>query len=276
MQPVSRKCALLASALGLALLGVAHAQFPGQPYTDGPGVVGLYHLNESLGVVAFDDNSSGRPANNGTVVNGAEWTPALYDNGLAFDWQSNQHLNVGEATRYASQIQIDFDVKLNYHFVSDYGRLFAQTEGYFVRLNVDDSGGPYNGTLVASFLVRDWGGSYHSVSTSGAGNLIMDGNTWMHLTFTILTDGTNTTFSMYNNDILTASSSFVGNIWRDAGGAMDLNFGSTATGDAGAADMVMDEIRVMNVITVPEPSTYALLAAGIGMVTFARLRRRSA
>jgi PEP-CTERM motif len=274
MQPVSRKCAVFASALGLALSGVAHAQFAGQPYSDGPGVKGLYHLNESVGVVAFDDNSSGRPAQNG-IVDGAEWVPALYDNGLAFDWQSSQTLNVGEATRYSNQVQIDFDTRLNYHYASEYGRLFMQNQGYFTRLAVDDSGGPFDGTLVLTFLVRDTDGSYHAVSTSGATNLIMDGNTWMHLTFTINSDGANTVFSIYNNNVLSVSSSFAGNFFKDSGENMNLYFGSIATGGSGAADMVMDEIRVMDVITVPEPSTYALMAIG-AIVVVARLRRRTA
>lgn len=274
MQPVSFKAAMCL-AIALTTSASAFAQFVGQPYSDGPGVVGLYHLNQSSGTVAFDDNSSGRPANNG-IVNGAEWVPALYDNGLTFDWQSSQTLNVGEATRYSNQVQIDFDVRLNYHFASEYGRLFQQNQGYFTRLAVDDSGGPFNGTLVLTFLVRDTDGSYHAVSTSGATNLIMDGNTWMHLTFTINSDGANTVFSIYNNDILSASNSFSGNFFKDSGEDMNLYFGSLATGGSGAADMTLDEIRVMNTIAVPEPSTVALVGLVAAGVFFKVARRRLA
>lgn len=259
------------TATGLLTLGAAQAQFVNNAQT-----IGLYHLNESSGNLAPDDNLNPfRTPHEGTTSGtdgGPAWVPALFDNGLQFTGGSNDFLSVGEASRYVTDLTIQFYINPDvYNGSYAESRLFSQNEGFIARMYLTED---FQGwRLQWNVRGTENDAAYHTIITPDNGTVFnLAPNTWTQVSFTRVYDGVNTTFGIYKEGSLVASSSFAGAPFVDSGSAMNVGFGPAGQG------YTLDEIRFLDGTAVPEPGTVALAAIGLGALglRFATRRRRAA
>ncbi|NGZ85954.1 PEP-CTERM sorting domain-containing protein [Duganella sp. SAP-35] len=143
--------------------------------------------------------------------------------------------------------------------------------------------GGHSGSAAVGSVIRSWDNNEYGISTDG----VVQGLNKASWNFGALNDVTGTQTITYNatTHVLSMTGSF-----SDALGhtlnvsdsdTVDLSakFGSTMyvgfTGATGGAD-ADQRITGFSVSAVPEPETYAMLMAGLGLVGFAVRRRKAA
>ncbi|MHB0947245.1 MAG: LamG domain-containing protein [Sedimentisphaerales bacterium] len=187
-----RKDLFVVCVIGLVLLGggVSQAFIPGQ-YADDAKTVGLYHLNQSSGTTVLDDASSGRTANNATLVGNdlPAWTTGAFGNGL----HENMAASTGGSLQVVGGITngtwhvTEMSVKWDYTSTGIPGEggfagyLFADWSMEFARVFVDDTNPlNYRGKIVFGF--QSYGDpQWQQIMTPYEFSLQAD--VWTHLAF---------------------------------------------------------------------------------------------
>ena len=170
-------------------------------------------------------------------------------------------INVGPLTGLSANYTIEFYFKWDYAYVDYLGNLFYAQEAAFARSFLVDHGlSP--ATYRVNYAVRKGNGDWAEIITPA--DSVLGNDQWHHLAFTRNWDGANTSFAIYVDGNVAASSSFAGGFW-EPGLDVLLPFGA-----AGSMDGTLDEIRFSNVARtdfgVPEPATMTILLIGAGLL----------
>ncbi len=250
----------LVIGLAINLAGVAQADFLGvAEYADTVSTKALYHLNQTSGTTANDDNSSGRSAINASLENSPVWTTGVLDNGLHFTRNSTQRLNMGNVLNTGS-FTLEFYFKWDYIYTSELGNFFGADSTLFARggLITHD---PAPATAKVTFGVRDGSGNWRQIDGGDTYSLDTD---WHHLAFVREYDAGNnqTSIRYYLDGQLAANTSWAGGYWTTSN---PLIIGQTIGG-------TFDEIRLTPQAlstfgnTIPEPATMSIMGLGALML----------
>jgi hypothetical protein len=143
--------------------------------------------------------------------------------------------------------------------------------------------GGHSGSAAVGSVIRSWDNNEYGISTDG----VVQGLNKASWNFGALNDVTGTQTITYNatTHVLSMTGSFSDGLGHTLNvsdsDTVDLSakFGSTMyvgfTGATGGAD-ADQRITGFSVSAVPEPETYAMLMAGLGLVGFAARRRKAA
>jgi len=258
-------------------------------FTDDAKTVGLYHLNQTSGTTVLDDASSGRTANNATLVGNdlPTWTSGQFGNGI----HENMAATTGGALQVVGGITngtwhvTEMSVKWDYTSTGIPGEggfagyLFADWSMEFARVFVDDTNPlNYRGKIVFGF--QSYGDpQWQQIMTPYEFSLQAD--VWTRLAF--VTDWRYDAevpydyAAIYVNGELAAEKIMIytdGHTrFPDSGGV--LNIGNVNGYSWGGS---IDEVRLTNgrrdvseFGVIPEPATMGLLLVG-GLIA---LKKRS-
>jgi hypothetical protein len=148
--------------------------------------------------------------------------------------------------------------------------LASLTNGNYWTIQIDDS------ASVSLRFDMDITGGFFAYEANAVFNnvLALTANTWYQVTVAL--DITNHTFNGSITPFGGSSTAFSSNTWRINTGTLNRIIIDDVNGSPQNANIQFDNLSVNTVAPVPEPSTLALLALGIGGAFFAkRLRRRA-
>lgn len=244
--------------------GVAQATWLGEgEYTDTTATSALYHLNQSSGTTATDDNSSGRTAHNGTLSGTTlpTWTTAgKFDDGLHFARATDNHLDMGNVVTTSASFTLEMYFKWDYAYVSEPGYIWEAGGTAWARTSLVEHGAS-PATIKVNVGIRKGDGGWLEF-TGGTGEYSLDTD-WHHLAFVREWTGSVTHGYLYVDGELAGSATHNAGFWDDGS---DLNIGHSSTSGVSIGG-TMDEIRfTKSALTefgvVPEPATIALLTLG--------------
>ena len=235
-------------------------------YADTPSTSALYHLNQSAGTTAVDDNSSGRSAHDGTLAGTTlpTWTSAVVGNGLHFGRSDGSLLQMGNLVHTSASFTLEFYLKWDYIYHSEPGYIMTNGGTTFLRTSLIERGlSPALARI--TFGVRKGDGGWLEINTGSVG---LDASKFMHVAVVREWDGVNTTARIYLDGELEASSVHNGGFWDDGA---DVALGHSGPhGIGGTFDEVRFTKAALSEFGVPEPATMTLLALG----ALAVIRRR--
>lgn len=263
-----RVVVLVVSALLAVSTGVVQASWLGDgEYTDTTSTSALYHLNQSSGTTANDDNSSGRTARNGTLAGTTlpTWTTSgLYGDGLHLARATDNHVQMGDLVHTCASFTLEFNFKWDYAYVSEPGYLFGVGGTAWARTGLIDHGAS-PATARVTFGVRKGDGGWIEINGGDTYSLDTD---WHHLAFVREWTGTVTNTYYYLDGQLAATGYYAGGFWDDGS---NLTLGHDHVNGISIGGTV-DEVRFTKSAlsefgVVPEPATIALLSLGaLGLI----------